>query len=127
LEQKRQLDAGIQQILQTHVAVANGDLKVRAPLTQDHVLWQVAAALNNLIARLQSLSDTERELRRQIRKESERASDHHPKADTTMQRALKPDTTAQQAQKTDTTKQRALKPGEREKLPSPVRTKGKPS
>ena len=57
LEQKRQLDAGIQEILQTHIAVANGDLSVRAPLHQDHALWQVAASLNNLIARLQSLSE----------------------------------------------------------------------
>src|SRR5581483_5928049 len=55
LEQKRQLDAGIQQILQTHIAVANGDLNARAPLQQDHVLWQVAVALNNFIARHQNL------------------------------------------------------------------------
>ncbi len=63
LERKRQLEAGIQQILQTHVAVANGDFNVRAPLQQDHQLWQVAAALNNLIARLQSVSQREWELR----------------------------------------------------------------
>jgi hypothetical protein len=78
LEQKRLLDAGIQQILQTHIAVANGNLKVRAPLTQDHILWQVAAALNNLIARLQHLSSVEREFRQQQMKEDERATGHHP-------------------------------------------------
>lgn len=66
LEQRSQLDSGIQQILQTHVAVANGDLSARAPLSQDHVLWQVAMSLNNLIARLQSMSHTENELRQQI-------------------------------------------------------------
>ncbi len=71
LEQKRYLDAGIQQILQTHIAVANGDLRARAPLHQDHVLWQVAAALNNLISRLQSLSISERELRKQLHKKEQ--------------------------------------------------------
>jgi hypothetical protein len=74
LEQKRQLDAGIQQILQTHVAVANGDLNARAPLHQGHVLWQVAAALNNLISRHQRLSHDEQELRRLIQQESLRVA-----------------------------------------------------
>jgi len=77
LEQKSQLDSGIQQILQTHVAVANGDLSARAPLSQDHVLWRVAMSLNNLIARLQSLSHTESELRQQIWEGNERGTDHH--------------------------------------------------
>jgi hypothetical protein len=74
LEQKRQLDKGIQEILQTHIAVANGDLSVRAPLHQNHVLWQVAASLNNLISRLQSLSQSlgEREHRQQMYREDER-------------------------------------------------------
>jgi hypothetical protein len=74
LEQKSQLDTGIQQILQTHVAVANGDLSARAPLSQDHMLWQVAMSLNNLIARLQSLSHTENELRQQIWEGNERVT-----------------------------------------------------
>ncbi len=78
LERKRQLDAGIQQILQTHVDVANGDFGARAPLHQDHVLWQVAVALNNLIARLQSLNHTERELRQQMWEDNERTTGHHP-------------------------------------------------
>jgi hypothetical protein len=73
LEQKAQLDTGIQQILQTLVAAANGDLSTRAPLNQDHVLWQVAMSLNNLIARLQSSSHTESELRQQIWEGNERA------------------------------------------------------
>jgi hypothetical protein len=58
-EQKRELEAGIQQILQTHVEVANGNLKARAPLTQDHMLWQIARALNNLLVRLQRSSQAE--------------------------------------------------------------------
>jgi hypothetical protein len=77
LEQKSQLDAGIQQILQTHIAVANGDLNARAPLHQDHVLWQVAVALNNFISRHQSLSLVEQELRRQVHKESQRVADYY--------------------------------------------------
>lgn len=86
LEQKHQLDVGIQQILQTHIAVANGDLNVRAPLQPDHALWQLAAALNNLIARLQSLSQSEHELRLQIRKDDERATNKYPAAGHTQAR-----------------------------------------
>jgi hypothetical protein len=51
-EQKRQLDDGIRQILETHVRVANGDFSARAPLTQDNILFQIAASLNNLLNRL---------------------------------------------------------------------------
>ena len=51
-DQKRQLDVGIRQILETHVRVANGDFNARAPLTQDNVLFQIAASLNNLLNRL---------------------------------------------------------------------------
>jgi hypothetical protein len=63
-EQKRELDAGIQQILHTHVAVANGNLNIRAPLTQDNVLWQIARALNNLLVRFQRAAQAEVELQR---------------------------------------------------------------
>jgi len=52
-DQKRQLDVGIQQILQTHVRAANGDYSARAPLGQDNLLWQIASSLNNLLSRLQ--------------------------------------------------------------------------
>jgi hypothetical protein len=97
LEQKSQLDTGIQQILQTLVDAANGDLSARTPLGQDHMLWQVSVALNNLIARLQSLSNTESELRQQIWEGNERVTDHHkathPEAGRTTgaQRALPPE------------------------------------
>ena len=60
-EQKRQLDIGVQQLLQTHVQAANGNLSVRAPLTHDNVLWQVAISLNTLLARLQRSSLATRE------------------------------------------------------------------
>ncbi|MBV8694282.1 MAG: type IV pili methyl-accepting chemotaxis transducer N-terminal domain-containing protein [Ktedonobacteraceae bacterium] len=70
-EQKRQLDIDIEQILKTHVCVANGDFTARAPLTKDHMLWQIASALNNLLTRLQRASRAEQELQ-QIHMESTR-------------------------------------------------------
>lgn len=63
-EQKHALEQGIAQILQTHVEVANGNLKARAPLTQENVLWQVARALNTLLIRLQRAVQAEKELQR---------------------------------------------------------------
>ncbi|QBD83685.1 methyl-accepting chemotaxis protein [Ktedonosporobacter rubrisoli] len=62
--QRRELEEGIQQILQTHVEIANGNLNARAPLNQDNVLWQIARALNTLLVRLQRASLAEKELRR---------------------------------------------------------------
>lgn len=61
---KQQLDEGIQQILHTHVQVANGDFSARTPLKQENVLWRIAYSLNNLLARLQSLNAAENELQR---------------------------------------------------------------
>jgi hypothetical protein len=63
-DQKRQLDIGIQQILQTHVRAANGDYTARAPLGQDNILWQIASSLNNLLSRLQRSGQAEHQLRR---------------------------------------------------------------
>jgi hypothetical protein len=63
-DQKRQLDVGIQQILQTHVRAANGDYTARAPLGQDNLLWQIASSLNNLLSRLQRTGQAEYQLRR---------------------------------------------------------------
>src|SRR5215469_15059465 len=51
-ERTRQLETGIQQLLQTQVRVANGDLTARANLSQDNVLWQVGVSLNLLVTRL---------------------------------------------------------------------------
>jgi large-conductance mechanosensitive channel len=52
-EQKNQLETGIQNILQTHTAISNGNLDARVPLTQDHALWPLANALNTLLTRFQ--------------------------------------------------------------------------
>jgi hypothetical protein len=59
VEQTRQLEQGIEAIRQTHARVANGDYSARAPLNQEHILWQIAYSLNNLIQRLQRNSDAE--------------------------------------------------------------------
>lgn len=63
-DQKRQLDIGIQQILQTHIRVANGDYTARTPLSQDNVLWQIAVSLNNLLSRIQRSNQAEFALQR---------------------------------------------------------------
>ena len=52
-EQKRDLEKSIQQIIQTHTHVANGDFSARVPLNQGTVLWEVAGSLNNLLSRVQ--------------------------------------------------------------------------
>lgn len=62
--QRKDLDEGIQQILYTLVQAANGNLNARAPLVQQHVLWQVGVGLNTLLARLQRAHQSERELAR---------------------------------------------------------------
>src|SRR5262249_7466284 len=63
-DQKRQLDVGIQQILQTHVRAANGDFQARAPQMPGSVLWQISASLNNLLGRLQRAGTAEFRLQR---------------------------------------------------------------
>ncbi|HEY1349419.1 MAG TPA: hypothetical protein VGF67_07340 [Ktedonobacteraceae bacterium] len=63
-EQKQQLEQGIQQILQTHIQVANGNFEARAPLARENILWQVAYGLNNLLARMQRATQSEHELQR---------------------------------------------------------------
>lgn len=64
LEQRRQLEMGVQQLLETHVRLANNDYSARANLPQDNQLWQVGASLNNLVTRLQRAGQADFELRR---------------------------------------------------------------
>jgi hypothetical protein len=52
-QRKQQLEGSIQQIVETHRRIANGDYNVRVPLTSDNVLWPIAGSLNNLLARVQ--------------------------------------------------------------------------
>jgi hypothetical protein len=63
-QQKQHLEEGINRILETHVAVANGNLSARAPHTHDNDLWQIAQALNTLLVRLQRAVLAENDLRR---------------------------------------------------------------
>lgn len=63
-EQKRQLDRGIQNLLETHVRVSNGDFSARAATNQDNMLWQIAVSLNNLLSRLGKYSHIEQRLGR---------------------------------------------------------------
>ncbi|GHO57796.1 hypothetical protein [Ktedonobacter robiniae] len=63
-DQKQELEEGMQQLLDVHVAVANGDLSARVPFSQGKVLWQIASALNTLLVRFQRASLAEREAHR---------------------------------------------------------------
>ncbi len=56
-QQRQQLEIGVQQILATHVRIANGDYTARAPLSQDHALWQIATSLNNLVNRFRTIAE----------------------------------------------------------------------
>lgn len=64
VEQKRRLESGIQDLLETHVRVANGDFSARAATSQENVLWQIAVSLNNLLARLGKFAYVDQRLHR---------------------------------------------------------------
>jgi hypothetical protein len=59
--QKYLLDASIDQVMQTLVQVANGNLKARVPLKEGALLWPLTIALNNLLSRIQRLQQIEQE------------------------------------------------------------------
>lgn len=63
-EQKHRLEDGIQDLLETHVRVANGDFSARAATSQQNVLWQIAVSLNNLLARLGKFAYVDQQLHR---------------------------------------------------------------
>jgi len=54
MERKRLLESSIEQIVNTHTQVANGNFEARVPLDERNVLWTVAGSLNNLLARVQN-------------------------------------------------------------------------
>ena len=64
IEQKNQLDYGIDQILASLNKVANGDTQIKVPLDQNNVLWRVGYSINNLLARIQALREERAELAR---------------------------------------------------------------
>jgi len=62
-EQARQLEEGIQLILQAlNTAAAKGDFSMRVPLAQENMLWRVGYSINNLLARLQGFRQEKVEL-----------------------------------------------------------------
>ena len=63
-EQKQQLEAEIQHIIDTHIRVANGDLSARVPFDETQVLWQLAGSLNTLLTRYQYAKHAEEEFQR---------------------------------------------------------------
>jgi hypothetical protein len=63
LQQKVQLESSIQVIVQVLTQYANGNWQARVPLDQSHVLWHLASALNNLLARLVHLRQENQALR----------------------------------------------------------------
>ncbi len=61
IEQKARLEEGIAQILETHRQVANGNWTARTPISEEHELWQIGWALNNLLGRFQRMSEQNQE------------------------------------------------------------------
>ncbi len=55
--EQEQLENGIEIIAQVHARIAKGDLNARVPLDADHVLWQIAVPLNNLLNRIKATND----------------------------------------------------------------------
>jgi hypothetical protein len=64
IEQKKQLDYGIEQILVSLNKVANGETDVKVPLDQNNILWRVGYSVNNLLARIHAFREERLELAR---------------------------------------------------------------
>lgn len=64
IEQKKQLDYGIDQIMSSLNRVANGETNVKVPLDQNNVLWRVGYSINNLLARIHAIREERAELAR---------------------------------------------------------------
>jgi hypothetical protein len=62
--QRRQLEQGIQYLIETQRRVANGDFTARVPTTHNNVLWPVAISFNNLLTRFQRFQQDANELER---------------------------------------------------------------
>ncbi len=59
-QQKLRLEEGITSILEIHRQVASGNLTARAPVHEDHELWQIGHALNLLLLRMQQQTQDHR-------------------------------------------------------------------
>lgn len=64
LERTRELEEGVRQLLAVHVHLANGDFNVKVPTIRNQLLWQIGSSLNNLVARLGRLAQSDFVVRR---------------------------------------------------------------
>lgn len=64
LDRTHELEEGVRQLLAIHVHLANGDFNVRAPAIRNSLLWQIGSSLNNLVARLGRMAQSDFVLRR---------------------------------------------------------------
>ena len=64
LAQKQELEEGIRAIQQVQVRVANGDFNARAPLPENHSLWQISHTLNTMILRMERNANADAMLQR---------------------------------------------------------------
>jgi hypothetical protein len=53
VQEKQKLEESIQQIIEVHMRVANGNFNARVPLNDSNMLWPLAGSLNNLLGRVQ--------------------------------------------------------------------------
>ncbi len=61
-KQNQRLEEGINSILDTHRQIAAGNLAARAPVQEDHELWQIGQSLNLLLMRIQQQAQEYRHL-----------------------------------------------------------------
>lgn len=64
--EKEDLERSVLEIQDILTRAANGDFAVRSSLPQEHVLWRINVALNNLFTRLQRSKQTERQTEQEI-------------------------------------------------------------
>jgi hypothetical protein len=64
VQEKQQFEKSIEQIVNVHTQVANGNFGARVPLKENDVLWSIAGSLNNLLARVQRWRQDSSQLQR---------------------------------------------------------------
>lgn len=66
LQTKRQLEAGVREVVSGLTRFANGDNQARIQLEQGHLLWSVAGSINNMIGRFVRLREQERPMEQTV-------------------------------------------------------------
>ena len=61
-QEKQELEAGIQQLVQAHIDASNGQIAARIPYPSAKVLWPLVGVINSLWVRLRSSQQVEQEL-----------------------------------------------------------------